>query len=90
MWPIEKVVSLWPTAINAYVTFIHQTTERMLYSVFLLHIDIDYIEIKSDNDDEEKMTDLTKRRTYNYRVVMYRNGTPMDMRGEWVAIGEIR
>ena len=50
-------------------------------------VDIDYIEISSDdasaggNDGEVEAVDISKRKTYNYRVVMIRNGIQMDMRG---------
>ena len=40
--------------------------------------DIDYIKILSD-EEERSATD--KRRTYNYRVVMVKNGKEMDMKG---------
>ncbi|XP_069982558.1 DNA repair protein RAD50.L isoform X1 [Penaeus vannamei] len=40
--------------------------------------DIDYIEIQTD---EAESQGADKRRTYNYRVVMVKNGTDMDMRG---------
>lgn len=40
--------------------------------------DIDFIEIKTD---ESVSQGADKRRTYNYRVVMVKNGTEMDMRG---------
>ena len=40
--------------------------------------DIDYIKIVSD-EEEERTTD--KRRSYNYRVVMVKDNTEMDMRG---------
>ncbi|XP_042867629.1 DNA repair protein RAD50-like [Penaeus japonicus] len=40
--------------------------------------DIDYIEIQTDETESQG---ADKRRTYNYRVVMVKNGTEMDMRG---------
>lgn len=40
--------------------------------------DIDYIAIKSDSNDQAK---TTTNRSYNYRVVMYKFGTELDMRG---------
>lgn len=42
--------------------------------------DIDYIAIKSDTNDQSKTTSNTNR-SYNYRVVMYKFGTELDMRG---------
>ena len=42
--------------------------------------DIDYIEIKT-TEDNELSAGADKRKTYNYRVVMVKNGTEMDMRG---------
>jgi len=40
--------------------------------------DIDYIEIRSDEDDAD--TVVNKRRVCNYRVVMVKGATPVDMR----------
>jgi len=41
--------------------------------------DIDHIKIVSDENDERSAED--KRKTFNYRVVMVKNGREMDMRG---------
>ncbi|KAM8972941.1 DNA repair protein RAD50 [Pelodytes ibericus] len=41
--------------------------------------DIEYIEIRSDADESVSAAD--KRRTYNYRVVMIKGDTALDMRG---------
>ncbi|NWJ09229.1 RAD50 protein, partial [Crypturellus undulatus] len=41
--------------------------------------DIDYIEIRSDADESVSASD--KRRSYNYRVVMIKGDTALDMRG---------
>ncbi|KAG8128648.1 putative DNA repair protein [Naja naja] len=41
--------------------------------------DIDYIEIRSDADENISASD--KRRSYNYRVVMIKGDTALDMRG---------
>ncbi|KAM3847766.1 DNA repair protein RAD50 isoform 1-T2 [Vipera latastei] len=41
--------------------------------------DIDYIEIRSDADENISASD--KRRSYNYRVVMTKGDTALDMRG---------
>lgn len=41
--------------------------------------DIEYVEIRSDAD--ENVTAADKRRTYNYRVVMIKGDTALDMRG---------
>ncbi|XP_006128577.2 DNA repair protein RAD50 [Pelodiscus sinensis] len=41
--------------------------------------DIEYIEIRSDADENVSASD--KRRNYNYRVVMIKGGTALDMRG---------
>lgn len=41
--------------------------------------DIEYIEIRSDAD--ENVTASDKRRNYNYRVVMLKGDTALDMRG---------
>eukprot|EP00092_Neocalanus_flemingeri_P030577 GFUD01033198.1.p1 GENE.GFUD01033198.1~~GFUD01033198.1.p1 ORF type:complete len:1313 (+),score=556.33 GFUD01033198.1:149-4087(+) len=42
--------------------------------------DIDYIEIKT-TEDSEVSSGADKKKTYNYRVVMVKNDTEMDMRG---------
>merc|ERR1719184_307896 len=42
--------------------------------------DIDYIEIKTD-DDGNVQAGADKRKTYSYRVVMVKNDTEVDMRG---------
>lgn len=41
--------------------------------------DIEYVEIRSDVD--ENASAGVKRRVYNYRVVMVKGDTPLDMRG---------
>ncbi|XP_068133562.1 DNA repair protein RAD50 [Hyperolius riggenbachi] len=41
--------------------------------------DIEYVEIRSDADESASAID--KRRTYNYRVVMIKGDTALDMRG---------
>ncbi|KAJ6667944.1 hypothetical protein lerEdw1_016265 [Lerista edwardsae] len=41
--------------------------------------DIEYIEIRSDADENVSASD--RRRSYNYRVVMIKGGTALDMRG---------
>lgn len=41
--------------------------------------DIEYVEIRSDVD--ENSTAAVKRRVYNYRVVMVKGDTTLDMRG---------
>lgn len=41
--------------------------------------DIEYIEIRSDVD--ENASAGSKRRTYNYRMVMIKGDTALDMRG---------
>lgn len=41
--------------------------------------DIEYIEIQSDADENVSASD--KRRNYNYRVVMLKGDTALDMRG---------
>merc|ERR1719330_1474905 len=42
--------------------------------------DIDFIEIKTD-DDGNGQAGADKRKTYSYRVVMVKNDTELDMRG---------
>merc|ERR1711997_1036016 len=41
---------------------------------------IDYIEVKTD-DSDVSTAGADKRKVYNYRVVMIKGGTEMDMRG---------
>jgi len=43
--------------------------------------DIDYIEIKTTEDSDVAGAGADKRKVYNYRVVMVKNETEMDMRG---------
>lgn len=44
--------------------------------------DIDWIEIRSDDaDGKTEEIDLSKRKTYNYRVVIIKGDTVLDMRG---------
>ncbi|XP_078407239.1 DNA repair protein RAD50 [Cetorhinus maximus] len=45
--------------------------------------DIEYIEIRSDADENVSASD--KRRNYNYRVVMVKGDTALDMRGRYSA-----
>lgn len=42
--------------------------------------DIEYVEIRSDVDENSSGAGV-KRRTYNYRVVMVKGDTALDMRG---------
>ena len=44
-----------------------------------LCVDIEYVEIRSDVDENSSAG--VKRRTYNYRVVMMKGDTALDMRG---------
>ncbi|CAF5083943.1 unnamed protein product, partial [Rotaria sp. Silwood1] len=63
-----------------YLKHFIQQTIKEIASQDLEHIDA--IEIRSDADDEN----ATKtRRTYNYRVVMIKSGSIMDMRNRWSA-----
>lgn len=43
--------------------------------------DIETIEIQSEADDGPATSTIKARRSYNYRVVMIKNGIPIDMRG---------
>lgn len=49
------------------------------YNLLLSVSDIEYIEIRSDADENVSASD--KRRNYNYRVVMLKGDTALDMRG---------
>lgn len=46
---------------------------------FIATVDIEYIEIRSDADENVSASD--RRRSYNYRVVMIKGDTALDMRG---------
>jgi len=50
-----------------------------LKTVSFAFSDIEYIEIRSDADENVSASD--KRRSYNYRVVMIKGDTALDMRG---------
>eukprot|EP00731_Ephydatia_muelleri_P020288 Em0013g15a len=43
--------------------------------------DIDTIEIRSEDEEQDAVTAIKPRRTYNYRVVMIKGDTVLDMRG---------
>eukprot|EP00731_Ephydatia_muelleri_P020296 Em0013g23a len=43
--------------------------------------DIDTIEIRSEDEEQDAVTAIKPRRTYNYRVVMIKGDTALDMRG---------
>ena len=57
-----------------------QTTPRPHLPISSL-IDIDTIEIRSEDDEQDAVTAIKPRRTYNYRVVMIKGDTALDMRG---------
>ncbi|VVC25617.1 Hypothetical protein CINCED_3A008104 [Cinara cedri] len=43
--------------------------------------DIDYIQIKTSDDNKPISTDSSKRRVFNYRIVQIKNDVELDMRG---------
>ena len=43
--------------------------------------DIDYLEIRSEESSDESTETTKSRRTYNYRVVLIKEGMALDMRG---------
>lgn len=47
--------------------------------ILILFLDIDYIEIQSDEDDGGGLEKM--KRQYNYRVVMFKGDIKSDMRG---------
>ena len=50
-----------------------------VFSQFLtINLDIDTIEIRSESEDVQA---ADSRKTYNYRVIMLKNGAELDMRG---------
>ena len=53
-------------------------------------VDIETIEIRSDEDESELSGASKARRNYNYRVVMIRQGTALDMRGRCSAGQKVR
>ena len=82
----NNVVWTHVTGIKGLFFFIH--LERMkginqiikdLWRATYKGNDIDYIEIK--NDAQETMQGADKRRSYNYRVVMMKNDSELEMRG---------
>ncbi|XP_014671868.1 PREDICTED: DNA repair protein RAD50-like, partial [Priapulus caudatus] len=51
--------------------------------------DIEHIEIRSSEDEDGAGIEKS-RRTYNYRVIMWRNGVALDMRGRCSAGQKVR
>ena len=56
---------------------LHKLTKYRTY----VCTDIETIEIRSDEDESGQSGASKARRSYNYRVVMIRQGTVLDMRG---------
>ncbi|GFR80127.1 DNA repair protein RAD50, partial [Elysia marginata] len=54
---------------------------RELWKNTYMGNDIETIEIQSEAEDAAAASTIKSRRTYNYRVVMIKNGIPIDMRG---------
>jgi DNA repair protein RAD50 len=56
-------------------------TIKQLWKQVYKGIDIDYIEIRSEDDTLKADGEAKARRTYNYRVVLIKGDTVLDMRG---------
>ena len=52
----------------------------IFFNLLIKGNDIDYIEIRSEEDGNEEVQ-VKARRTYNYRVVLIKNDCALDMRG---------
>ncbi|NXQ25623.1 RAD50 protein, partial [Alaudala cheleensis] len=83
---VNKDLDLYYKALDkAIMTFHSMKMEeinkiiRDLWRTIYRGQDIEYIEIRSDADENVSATD--KRRNYNYRVVMVKGDTALDMRG---------
>jgi len=67
---------------NMKMSEINKTIKQLWRQVYRGN-DIDYIEIRSEEDSptSEQAEVVSKRKTYNYRVVLVKGDTAMDMRG---------
>jgi DNA repair protein RAD50 len=67
---------------NMKMSEINKTIKQLWRQVYRGN-DIDYIEIRSEEDSptSEQADVVSKRKTYNYRVVLVKGDTAMDMRG---------
>uniref|UniRef100_A0A8D2LA14 Zinc-hook domain-containing protein n=2 Tax=Varanus komodoensis TaxID=61221 RepID=A0A8D2LA14_VARKO len=80
-----RIVEFYPLNYKAIMTFHSMKMEeinkiiRDLWRTTYRGQDIEYIEIRSDADENVCASD--KRRSYNYRVVMIKGDTALDMRG---------
>lgn len=62
------------------ILYVHSSSPGFFLTPFChVSADIEYIEIRSDVDDNSSAG--VKRRVYNYRVVMVKGDTALDMRG---------
>ena len=83
---IEKYYKALDKAIMNYhnmkMSEINKTIKQLWRQVYRGN-DIDYIEIRSEEDspNSEQAEVVSKRKTYNYRVVLVKGDTAMDMRG---------
>jgi len=83
---IEKYYKALDKAIMNYhnmkMSEINKTIKQLWRQVYRGN-DIDYIEIRSEEDspNSEQAEAVSRRKTYNYRVVLVKGDTAMDMRG---------
>ncbi|NXM31141.1 RAD50 protein, partial [Oxyruncus cristatus] len=83
---VNKDLDLYYKALDKAIMTFHSMkmqeinkTIRELWRRIYKGLDIEYIEIRSDADENVSAAD--KRRNYNYRVVMVKGDTALDMRG---------
>ena len=80
---IEKYYKALDKAVMSYhlmkMNEINKTIRALWRQVYRGN-DIDYVEIRSEEDGAEEVS-LKSRRTYNYRVVLIKGDTVLDMRG---------
>ncbi|KAI7908021.1 uncharacterized protein BX663DRAFT_17763 [Cokeromyces recurvatus] len=75
---LEKYTKILQTAIMKYHSLKMQNLNKIIKDLWIDTYkggDIDYIEIRADNEG------TTANRTFNYRVVMIKNGSELNMRG---------
>ncbi|KAI9483092.1 MAG: AAA domain-containing protein [Benjaminiella poitrasii] len=76
MQNLNKIIKdLWIDTYKGGGKTVHFSKIELLSKYMQMHIDIDYIEIRADNEG------TTANRSFNYRVVMVKNGSELNMRG---------
>ena len=81
---IEKYYKALDRAVMNYhlikMNEINKTVKQLWRQVYR-GSDIDYIEIRSEEEQATEEAQMKSRRVYNYRVVLIKNNTALDMRG---------